>query len=316
LIFAYFMIAVAIGCIFIYNGFLVRNNPEINTEKFENKFFNEMYLMSYGVPFKWFVDDDERPTEKKTIELQKTIALGGYDKYFTLRSYMTFKVFIAIIMLLIGGFVIIVADYWHIVGKLLFAVDSPPIKMTISSKGITVGSFLGIGLIPNMILKSKVKKKLKNDVKDIPVLQMFIILMLRSNKTIAEILYALSRIDTPHKEVFEKSYRIYLRNKGEGIGFLKKHFEDTKFVDTFNLLEDIGEYARSECIRILENNMHSLVEETAMIKQRNDMTRLVFSQASMFIPFFAVIMLGVLPFIVMGLDIFANSFGGGGTPFK
>lgn len=316
MLFIYFMIALAVGGIIVYNTFVIRNNPEINTEKFESKFFNEMYLLSFGIPFKWFVDDDERPTEKKTMQLQKTIALGGYDKYFTLRSYMTFKVFITIMMLLVGGFVILIADYWHIVSSILFAVDSPPIELTLSSKGMILGLFLVIGLIPNMVLNSKVKKKLKNDVKDIPVLQMFIILMLRSNKTIAEILYALSKIDTPHKETFEKSYRIYLRNKGEGIAFLKKHFEDTKFVDTFNLLEDIGEYARSECIRILENNLHSLIEETAMIKQRNDMTRLVFSQASMFIPFIAVVMLGVLPYVVMGLSIFANSFGGGGTPFK
>lgn len=309
------MIALVIGGIVIYNSITIRNNPEINQEKFEKKFFNEMYLLSFGIPFKWFVDDDDRPTEKKTIQLQKTIALGGYDKLFTLRSYMTFKVVITMIMLLVGGFVIIVIDYWHIVSKLLFAIESPPIEMTLTSKGIIVGILLGIGLIPNMVLKSKVKKKLKNDVKDIPVLQMFIILMLRSNKTIAEILYALSKIDTPHKETFEKSYRIYLRNKGEGMEFLKKHFQDTKFVDTFNLLEDIGEYARSECIRILENNLHTLVEETAMIKQRNDATRLVFSQASMFIPFVAVVTLGVLPYIVMGLNTFANSFGsGGGMP--
>lgn len=303
------MIFIAIGAIFIYNSFTLRNDSKINKEKFENKFFNEMYLLSFGLPFKWFVDDDERPTEKKTEELKKTIALGGYDKYFTLRSYMTFKVLVAMVMLLIGGIVVLMLDYWHVLSSALFAIESEPLSFTWATKIMIVASFLVVGLIPNMILKTKVKKKLKDDVKDIPVLQMFIILMLRSNRTIAEILFSLSKVDTPHKESFEKGYRIYLRNKGEGIHFLKEHFEGTKFVDTFNLLEDIGEYARSECIRILENNLHSLVEETAIIKERNDMSRLIFSQASMAVPFVAILTLGALPLVIMGLNMFANSFG-------
>ena len=266
----------------------------------------------FGIPFKWFVDDDERPTEKKTKQLQKTIALGGYDKYFTLRSYMTFKVVITLVMLLIGGFFLLVIQYWDLIASLLFAVESEPVELSLGAKGAIVSAFLVVGLIPNFVLKSKVKTKLKNDAKDIPVLQMFIILMLRSNKTIAEILYALSKVNTPHKEVFEKSYRVYLRNKGEGMDFLKRHFHDSRFVDTFNLLEDIGEYARNETIRILENNLHSIVEETAMIKRRNDMSRLIFSQASMIIPFVSVMALGAIPLIVMGLTIFSASFGGAG----
>ena len=209
MLFIYFLIALVVGGTIIYNSYTLKNNPEINTEKFEKKFFNEMYLLSFGIPFKWFADDDDRPTEKKTLELKKTIALGGYDKYFTLRSFMTFKVVVAMAMLLAGGFVVVMVDYWHIVSKLLFAVESEPIEMELLNKVMILFPFLAVSLIPNIILKSKVKKKLKDDVKDIPVLQMFIILMLRSNKTIAEILYSLSRIDTPHKEAFEKSYRPY-----------------------------------------------------------------------------------------------------------
>jgi len=311
MIYIYLLIAILIGAIILYNGNHLKNSPEINKQKFENKFFNEMYLLSFGVPFKWFVDDDERPTEKSTKELKRIIELGGFNKYFTLRSYMTFKVFITFVMLLFGGVTILMIGQWHNISKWLFAIEANAVELDLYAKAMIVSSFVFVGLIPNIILKSKVKKKLKNDVKDIPVLQMFIILMLRSNKTISEILYALSKIDTPHKEVFEKSYRIYLRNKVEGIAFLKKHFDDTKFVDTFNLLEDIGEYARSECIRILENNLHSIVEETTMIKRRNDMSRLIFSQASMFIPFIAIICLGALPLIIMGLNTFGSSFSGG-----
>lgn len=298
-----------IGITYVYNEMVFANREDINKNKFANRYFNALYVWSFGLPFKWFVDDDERPTEKKTLELQKQIKLGGFDKYFTLRSFMTFKVVIMIAMLVLGGITVLIIQYWHIVGTFLFNVEQTEIVMPWTQKVIIVCLFLIFALIPNYVLKSKVKKKLKNDAKDIPVLQMFIILMLRSNKPIAEIIYALSKVDTPHKVVFEKAYRVYLRNKGEGMEFLKRHFAKTKFVDTFNLLEDIGEYSRIECVRILESNLDSIVEETTMIKRRNDLSGLIFSQASMFIPFIAIIVFGALPLIVMGLNIFANSFG-------
>lgn len=302
------LVAIVIGAIIIINDYEVKNNPEINRQKFKNRFFNEMYLISFGFPFKHFVDDDDRPTEKKTLELQKMIKLGGFDKYFTLRSFMTFKVVIMIAMLILGYLNVLLVENWHLVSKYLFAIEVEASETDWQTKMMIISLYMIVALIPNYVLKFKVKRKLKDDVKDIPVLQMFIILMLRSDKMIPEIIYSLSKIDTPHKEAFEKGYRIYLRNKGEGIEFLKKHFVGTKFVDTFNLIEDIGEYARSECIRILESNLQSLIEETNMIKQRNDSSRLIFSQASMFVPFVSIITLGALPLIIMGLQSFGGAF--------
>lgn len=312
MIYIYFFAVWIVAFIIIYNSYQLKNSPEINTQKFEKKFYNEMYLMSFGFPFKHFVDDDDHPTEAKTRKLKQDLSIAGFDKNFTLRSYMTFKVFIMMVFMLIGGLVVLLMKYSHFFMKLFFNTETVETPLAPKTIILVMAIFLFFALIPNMILKQRVKKKIKEDTKDIPVLQMFIILMLRSNKTIAEILYALSKVNTPHKAVFEKSYRVYLRNKGEGIEFLKKHFEGTRFVETFNLLEDIGEYAREECIRILENNLDSLVNEINMIKRRNDATQLVYSQGSMIIPFVAVIILAAAPLVIMGINVFSNSFGGGG----
>jgi len=312
MIYTIFMVVWVIAVLIIYNGITVRNNPEINTQKFKKEFYNEMYLMSFGIPFKWFVDDDDNPTEEKTKKLKKDLELAGFDQHFTLRSFMTFKVIIMMAFLLLGGLILFIMKNAHHFSKIFFNVEVAEQPLGIQTSLLVISICLFFALMPNLILKQKVKKKMKEDSKDIPVLQMFIILMLRSNKTIAEILYALSRVNTPHKKAFEKGYRIYLRNKGEGMSFLKEHFYGTRFVETFNLLEDIGEYAREECIRILENNLQSLVEETNTIKRRADLSKLIYSQASMIIPFTSILLLGAFPLVMMGLEIFTSAFSGAG----
>lgn len=311
MIYWFFFVIWVITVVMIYNSYSLKNEPRLQQPKFEKKFYNELYTMSFGIPFKWFVDDDENPTHPKTKKLKAQLEMSGLDKYFTLRSYMTLKVLLLVVSLLAGGIVLLCMKYSYILSKILFNVETDPRPLTIQTTILVMCFFLLVALLPDILLKGRVKKKIKEHIKDIPVLQMFIILMLRSNKTIAEILYALSKINTPHRTAFEKGYRIYLRNQGEGLQFLKKHFKGTRFVETFNLLEDIGEYARSECIRILESNLASLVEEMNTIKRRTDMSHLIYSQASMFVPFVAILVLGAFPLIVMGIKIFMNSFGGG-----
>lgn len=281
-------------------------------KKFDDPLFNELYQWSFVAPFKWFVDDENRPTKDKNVEVKRWLVEAGWDRKLTLRSYMTLKVF-----LLFGSFVVFlfwtyVLKEWHTVARLFTGTEMDAIELTWQSY-IKIGSVcLAFALLPDFLLKNKAKKVQKERVKDIPILQMFIILMLRSGKTIADVLFALSKLDTPHKDVFVKGYYIYARNRQEGIDFLIRHFEGTRFVETFYLLRDMSDYSRQECIRILEDGLTSIVEEINQMKRRNDLSRLIYSQASMMVPFAAILLLGALPFITMGLEIFARSFIGGG----
>lgn len=301
-----------IATVMIYNSITIRNNPLINLHLFKNTIYNEIYLLSHGIPFKYFVEEDDDLTYKGEILLKK-IQDAGFDKNFTVRSYMAFKVMFMMACIAISCGIIIIMKYSSFFIKVFFNIVTPVVGLSLTAVFLVVSLGFAVSLTPGFILSLKVKKTIVANNKDIPVLQMFIILMLRSNKTIVEILFALSKINTNHKEVFEQGYRMYLRNKQEGLTFLKSHFSNSneRFVETFNLLEDVGEYAREECIRILESNMRSIVDETNTIKRRNDMARLLYSQASLIIPLVALLTLGVLPVVVMGLKLFLKSGIGG-----
>ncbi|WP_172418926.1 hypothetical protein [Geobacillus subterraneus] len=166
--------------------------------------------------------------------------------------------------------------------------------------------------LPDAWLTQKARAARKQQRKDLPLLQMISILMLRANKTIGEVLFALSKLDTPHQEVFGKAFHIYLRNRQEGLLFLAQHFEGTKFAETFYLFQDMNDYSRQEIIRLLEDGLASMTEEMDQTHRRHDLSRLIYSQASMVVPFAAILLLGAVPFLVMGLEMVARSFSGGG----
>lgn len=304
---SFFLLLWMVVAISVYNSITVKKNPKVDQNKFENKFFNEMYLLSFGFPFKHFVDDDDRPSDKKTKDMKENLKLAGLTDIFTLRSYMTFKFVIMLAALSGAALTLVLLHYSHYFTGVLLGIETEAFEVTYSNASLIIAFFLIIALLPDMFLKKRVKRQLNENSRHIPVLQMFIILMLRANKTLPEIFYSLSKVNTPHREAFEKGYRIYIRNQKDGMHFFKNHFKDTKFSETFNLLEDMGEYARSECIRILESNLDTLVEERAMIRRRTDSSRLAYSQGSMFLPFAGIILLVAFPLVILGMDFFSKS---------
>jgi hypothetical protein len=278
-------------------------------EQFDHSFFKGMYRMAYKAPFKWFVEENENKLTPKGEKLKEQLILSGFDRYFTVKSFMAFKAAIFMASMLLAGLSILFLDK---MGKLISLFQTLPTE--IRDQGITPNlaivtfvMYLIFPLVPSIMLKNKAKKAIVNNVKDLPMIYMFTILMLRSGKTVMDILFALTKLNTHHKDIFEQGYRIYVRNKNEGMNFYRDHFDNERFAEMFTLLEDISEYAREDTISILEGNMKSLVENTNMVRRRNDLSQLVYSQASMTIPFLAVILLGAIPIVVMAIQIFSNS---------
>ncbi|ADO59460.1 hypothetical protein [Paenibacillus polymyxa] len=276
---------------------------------FESPFYHVVYRMSFGIPFKWFVEDDRNLTNKgrKTEQL---LIQSGYHKKFTVQSFMAFKVLVFFTSILLIFITLGLIDKLPSLFHWLLQVDTTRIsKEGVSLDMILITSilYLSFSLFPGIILRQKAKKELVNSNKDLPILHMFTILMLRSNKTVTEILFALTKLNSYHKKVFERGYLMYLRNKHEGMEYLRSQFDNARFIEMFNLLEDIGTYAREECISIMDSNMKSLVHETNTLKRRNDITRLVYSEASMVVPFSAIILLGAAPIVIAGLRMFSLS---------
>jgi hypothetical protein len=309
MIYAIFLIVWA--AMFLYVLAQSRFDGDLADEEvsFASPFHQGIYRISFAIPFKWFVEDDRNLTVKgkKTKEL---LMQAGYNKKFTVRSFMAYKVVVMFSSLILIAFTLLMLDNLPWIMSTFLNVD----PSTMNDSGLTIDMilltscfYLSFALFPGIILKNKAKKELVNSNKDLPILHMFTILMLRSNKTVSEILFALSKLNTYHKDVFERGYRMYLRNKYEGMAYLRSHFDNARFVEMFNLLENIAEYARESCISIMDSNMKALVEETNTLKRRNDLSRLVYSQASMVVPFLAIILLGATPIVIAGLRIFSLS---------
>lgn len=279
---------------------------DIDTNKFDSKFHNKLYELSFRIPFTWFVEDDKHLTQKGK-KIYDKLKIAKLDKNYTVRSFMTLKVVVFFICVACAGLTILIMKNSALLSRVLLNIELEQRELTLENYALYAMIWLTLAFLPNLILDRKVKKVLANRSKDVPILQMFIILMLRANKTITDILYSLTKVNTYNRGVFDKGYRIYLRNKGEGIEFLKNNFKGTTFEETFNLLEDMGEYAREDCIRILESNMNNIVDETTMIRRKNDLTSMIYTQASMIFPFAVIILLGALPFVVLGINLFMNS---------
>lgn len=221
---------------------------------------------------------------------------------------MSLSFIVLVISLIIGGLVVYLTQYSAVGARLIFGVEMEGGEgMNISQATMTMMVFLLIAILPNTLLKQRSKKQIALFAKELPMLQMFVILMLRSNKTVGEILYALSKVHSNHKDVFMKGYRIYVRNPAEGMEYMRGCFAGSRFADMFDLLEDVSEYAREETVSIMESTLKALIDETNDIRRKNDLSQLVYSQASMIAPYAALVLLGIAPLVVMGINLFSSS---------
>ncbi|TCJ98250.1 UNVERIFIED_ORG: hypothetical protein BDK47_11836 [Anoxybacillus amylolyticus] len=309
--FIFFFLCWAVTFAFLFRRWWLPPNVR-SIQRFHEPLWNELHQWSFVAPFKWFVDDEQRPVKSRNAKIKEKLMETGWDRRLSLRSYMTLKtlVFFGSVILFVGW--VCIAKEWHVVERLFGRKDAEPVSLSLQSYLAMATVCLLLVFLPDVWLNQRARTVRKEKIKDLPLLQMFAILMLRANKPIGDVLFALSKLDTPHKEVFGKAFHVYLRNRQEGLSLLVQHFEGTKFAETLYLFQEMNDYSRQEIIRILEEGLASITEEMNQMKQRHDLSRLIYSQASMVVPFAAILLLGALPFIVMSLEIFARSFSGGG----
>lgn len=293
-------ILITLILVFSYAYFLFTQKQikNIKKGKFENKWADRIYRHSFSKPLYFFSDKDDDLSEKG-IELEERLKKIGWNKYFTVQSFTALNAMLfivnSVVAFLVLYFLYNINDFLIRLGVIKEAVFSlSPVQSF-----MIISFFMLVTLYPKSMIKQRYKKVLVEESKEFPVLQMFVILMLKSNKTVSEILYALSQLNTHHKKTFVRGYRIYLRNSEEAFEYYRKEFSHSKFSLLFDILGDLEMYSWEDTIRILENSMEFLVEETQDVQRKNDLTRLVYSQMSMAVPFAVVLIMGVSPIIYM-----------------
>lgn len=272
---------------------------KVDRNRFGKSFYNWLYTYSHVKPLSWFVDDDNELTTKGEKIKKQLIETGQYNVKFVVRSYMAFQMVVFAALVLIGLVVCLVSLRLDIIYKVLLNVDVEVVPIDLQRFLMIFMIVLLLGLVPGYILKSRAKKIMLAKEREVPMIMMFVILMLRSGKSTGQIMNDLAKVKSMHQQEFEKAALIYARSPESAIEYLKGYFGNSSIADMFELVSDVTNYARTEVISIIESNMKSYVGSKEEQARRKDLTSQVYSQATMAVPFSAVILLGVLPLFGM-----------------
>lgn len=267
---------------------------------------NQIYELSFLKPFSWFINPDTN--DKKVLKIEKAIQNAGYQNILNYRSYTTLQVLIILFLSTLYILVFGLMKPIIVLFGLLTNLDLNPDDSTVMDFRIGIGViFMLLLLMPSVILMFKANKNELRFIQDLPLIQLSISLMLRARRPVGDILFELSKAKTIYQEIFETSYRIYIRDKNECFLFLIDRFKGTGFEDSVSILAAMGEYSKEESIRVLENNMDNLTQKVAQMKRSKALMVNLLSQFSLALPFGGVILLGAVPIIAYALSLIAKA---------
>lgn len=294
-------IAILIGAFYLVTTEI--SQKKMIDKPFLNDLSNELYVLSYSAPFKWFINPNE--DDRRVRDTKKAIVESGESHRLNYRVLVTIQILTLILSIIAFGILSIVIDNSSIIVKYLFniSVDNSNPQALLKSKMILAMFLSSLIIIPSIYIKQKAKRKQFFFLKDLPILQLFIILMLKAKRPLSEVIYVLSTANTIYKPIFATTYRIYVRDRAEGLDYLKEAFENTKFEDTIKVLSEYGEYSKIQSMVVLENGLKDITEYTNTLKRRKDIGLNVVAQLSLAIPFLSVILLALAPIAYYGINL-------------
>ena len=273
---------------------------------FENETANFLHGLSYLKPFIWFINPDE--DDAKVKKTQVTLNKAGLHTQLNYRSFTSLQV-----LLLMGAiFVFIVLtlslEAWVFLVSFLFnlPIDLTPESLT-NARLILAVILMFAMMAPQMVVRMRAKRNEFLFSQDLPLVQLSIILMLRARRPIGDIFFEMSRTDNRYREIFETGYRMYVRDKKDAYEYLHRQFEGTGFEDAIQVLEQMGEFSKSESIIVLENGLQTLIKSGQDKKRGKALAGNLASQFSMLLPFGGVILLGGVPVVVYALSMFNST---------
>lgn len=276
----------------------------VMTRPFKSVLSNELYALSFSPLFKPFISDNEQ--SERVLDENKMIAEAQLGHLLDYRVLTVFKIIIMFIAAVATFIMFLLSDYTGPIIEFLFGFPYE------GGKDLTIVYVVGIiGLsmiiIPKQIIKSRSNKNKVGFQEDLPILQLFIVLLLGANRPIGELLYILSRTEMRYNSIFSTAYRIYLRDRGAAFDYLRQMFNGTHFTDTIDILATYQDYSKKDSLIILKNNMEILQQDVINYKKGKNIGKNIFTEGSIALPFIAVILLGVAPIIVYALGMMSGA---------
>jgi len=276
---------------------------------FDNEYTNLFYNLADVAPFKWFIE--ENPKHIKALTMNHLIKEASLDKTLDYKSATALQ----FILLFVGvlGFLLINIALEPIINvfSFLLNLDAADLIGDLSTMNQIRIVAVVIFVIPALLIKPYLKQKAKKNeisfIKDLPLLQLFIILMLKSDRTINEVMYVSSTTKSTYQRTFQQAYLIYLRNPEEAFDYLEEVFDGTRLIDTVYTLRDFPEYDKAESIQALENNQEEIEEFTKQARKKAEAGKNMMATVSMTFPFLAVLALGAAPLAYWALGMISTS---------
>lgn len=302
-----YLIPLVIGLFFNGYIYLKRQAEAIDIDKnivmikpFKSVLSNELYALSYSPLFANFVNDDEN--DERVLDENKMIAEAQLSDVLDYRVLTVLKIIIFMIVAVITLIMFLLSDYTGPVIEFLFGFPYEGGKdMTVTYAVGIIGLMMII--IPSRMIKSRSNKNKVGFQEDLPILQLFIILLLGANRPIGEVMYILSKTDMRYNSIFATAYRIYLRDRAGAFDYLRQMFHGTHFTDTVDILATYQDYSKKDSLLILKNNMEILQEDVINYKKGKNVGKNIFTEGSIALPFVALMALGVAPIVVYALGM-------------
>lgn len=278
-----------------------------NAKPFKNKWTNLVYNLSFVPPFEWFVDKKE----DKIKETERKIMRAGLEDYLDARTLSALQA--ALFFAGIIVFFLLMIGLEPIINLLSFMVGMSGGSEGVPQNILTALRFLSLivamtlPISVNVFVNQRIKHRAMRLLSDLPLLQMFISLMLRSDATVEEMFFTLTTTETSYQEIFEVAYRKYLRNHADAFEFLHDEFENTPITETLILLENFNEYARIDTVIAIENNQEQILEETSQAKQKANQFDSAIAVVSFALPFIGLGLLALAPVLYMAVESIQDS---------
>lgn len=300
------MILALLVSLYALSTLQVRRKVLVMDRPFESGFSNELYALSFGKPFCWMIEEDSNHRKVKIIT--QYLAEAGLADRMDYRVFMTVQTTIMIVCFVLGLFFLIFFEQANWVLSILFNISF--VVEGAQGKQVPIIIFCLLMLssyTPHFLLRQRAKNNTFNFKKDLPVLQLFILQMLRANNTTGEVLYLMSKIETRYQQIFATGYRMYTRDTAEGFRYLRNSFSGTKFEETIAILEDFHQFSREESFKVLANVSKDIDDQLVGLKKNKAILSMLLSEGSLILPLLSILFLVFIPIIVGAASLFSQA---------
>lgn len=148
-----------------------------------------------------------------------------------------------------------------------------------------INAFIMFGFNFKFYIKFKARKLEIKSINSIPIINNYIVNMMKQGRLVSDILYQLISINTPYKQDFIKAYESFNKNPSEAFDFLISVFNESYIKETFKILKKSISYDEGTLIDSLEKINKLLIRQYKNnLKVRED-KRLLNAEISLVIPF-------------------------------